>query len=110
MLIPRISQVPIREPMYIDGVMTPTWLRFFEQLAALINTGGVADYVTLAQLANQMPTQAITGQMLLDQQQPFGAVAVSLPTETAFDLVPVHQSPNSTCDLAPVPAAGVIKT
>lgn len=66
--IPKISQVPIIEPMYTNGIMNPVWIRFFEKLASLANTDEVADSLTLMQLANQLPTQAITGQMLADSQ------------------------------------------
>lgn len=109
MLIPRVSQVPIREPMYIDGVMTPTWLRFFEQLAALINSGDLADYVTLAQLANQLPTQAMLGQHELAlQQQTFDMIPAAMLSDTSFDLMPPHVSAAPVFDITALPPAGVI--
>ena len=41
--IPRVSQVPIIEPMYTNGVMNPTWVRFFEKLASMLNAGDLAE-------------------------------------------------------------------
>ena len=80
--IPRILQVPIIEPMYTNGVMNPTWVRFFEKLASMLNTGELADLLTLLQLASQLPTQAALGQL-----------SMNMPT-AQFDMVAVPVMPN----------------
>ena len=95
--IPRVSQVPIIEPMYDNGVMNPTWVRFFEKLASMLNTGDLADLLTLLQLANQLPTQSLTGQMLLNMSNTqFDTVALPAMQAETMPLVAVPVIPNET--------------
>ena len=101
--IPRVSQVPIIEPMYTNGVMNPTWVRFFEKLAAMLNTGDLADSLTLLQLASQLPTQSLTGQMLLNMSNTqFDTVALPVP------MVAVSVNPSPTFDMVAMPTSEII--
>lgn len=84
--IPRVSQVPIAEPIYTNGIMNPVWIRFFERLASLMNVSEVADSLDLIQLANQLPTQAVMGQRVLDtafEPMPFSPVQIPIDSHLA---------------------------
>lgn len=64
MLIPKVSQVPIQQPIYVNGVMHQTWINFFERLAALSSS---ADMIQLIELAQKVGEQ-LNSQSLLWQQ------------------------------------------
>lgn len=67
----RITQVPLREPIYINGVMSSIWLSFFERLSQLDNDNNQADIIEIEQLVKQLPIQAAQGQQQLDIDQIF---------------------------------------
>lgn len=107
--IPRVSQVPIIEPMYTNGVMNPTWVRFFEKLASMLNTGDLADLLILLQLANQLPAQAITGQMLLDMPTAqFDAVAVPVMPNEVMPTITTFIPQAATFDVVAMPTSEII--
>lgn len=107
--IPRISQVPIIEPMYTNGVMNPVWVRFFEKLASMLNTGDLADNLTLMQLANQLPVQASIGQMMLDAQDlQFPILPISIQPSDVMPVVPVAINPDSYFDMVAMPTSEII--
>lgn len=46
--IPKIHHIPIREPMFINGVMSQAWITFFETLSKTANITDTADPIALA--------------------------------------------------------------
>jgi len=62
MQIPKISHVPIQQPIYVNGVMHQVWINFFERLSELKNESNLIDLVELAQRVAEEPSQAIQGQ------------------------------------------------
>lgn len=104
MSLAQITQVPLRDQMYINGVMANTWVYFFQRLADL-NTG-LVDLSELEQLVKQLPSQAIQGQQQFEineikNQIPLvpifvqqidhyiPAVAINLPGEQPMPLLPL---------------------
>lgn len=91
MQVPKISQVPIQQTMYVNGLMHQTWVRFFERLSNLRNDADLIDIIELNQVANEMPSQAIQGQFGFDleaQQQSFDLFA----QETLISLQNINNS------------------
>ena len=74
------TQVPIQEPMYINGQLSQVWLMFFLRLSQVASVDDQADLTEITQMAHQLPPQAIQNQALLDlsaikdQIQPLQAV------------------------------------
>ena len=60
------TQVPIQEPMYINGQLSQVWLMFFLRLSQVASVDDAVDLTNITQLAHQAPTQATQGQMLID--------------------------------------------
>ena len=107
--IPRVSQVPIIEPMYANGVMNPTWVRFFEKLASMLNTGDLADLLTLLQLSSQLPTQSLTGQMLLNMSNTqFDMVAVPVMPNEMMPTITTFIPQTTTFDMVAMPTSEII--
>ena len=106
--IPRVSQVPIIEPMYANGVLSPTWVRFFEKLASMLNVGDLADLLTLLQLSSQLPTQSLTGQMLLNSNTQFDTVALPVMQAETMPMVAVSVNPSPTFDMVAMPTSEII--
>ena len=107
--IPRVSQVPIIEPMYTNGVMNPTWVRFFEKLASMLNTGDLADLLTLLQLANQLPTQAALGQLSMNMPTAqFDMVAVPVMPNEIMPTITTFIPQTTTFDMVAMPTSEII--
>lgn len=60
------TQVPIQEPIYVNGHISQVWLMFFMRLARMASFGDAVDLRDITLLAHQLPTQASQGQMLID--------------------------------------------
>ena len=60
------TQVPIQEPMYINGQLSQVWLMFFLRLSQVAAVDDQADLTEITQIAHQLPSQATQGQMLID--------------------------------------------
>lgn len=56
--IPKINQVPIQQPMYVNGALHLTWIRFFESLGIVADKNDEIDISTL-----QSATQSLTRQV-----------------------------------------------
>lgn len=41
MTIAKVNQVPIQQPMYVNGMLHQVWIRFFEKLGAVVDETGV---------------------------------------------------------------------
>lgn len=107
--IPRVSQVPINEPIYTNGIMNPVWIRFFERLASLMNVSEVADSLDLIQLANQLPTQAVMGQILLNnsiESMPF--TAIQLQSDDSIAPVAINQDMPEPMPLINLPVENTV--
>lgn len=63
--VPKIYHIPIREPMFINGVMSPVWVMFFENLTKTANITAEADLITLAQKQDQIEFGALVGMVAL---------------------------------------------
>lgn len=106
MIIPKVSQVPLQQPMYVNGVMHPVWINFFERLAALNNESNIVDLIELLQKLNEMPSLAAQSLLndkvngLLNQlnivQVHNGSNCIQL------DPIPIHQT--QSIELPPVQA------
>lgn len=76
----QIVALPLYEPMYINGQLSPTWAMFFDRLIETINAlganngGGISD---LQALMHALPNSSVSGQQSLIQQ---AVDAVELPT------------------------------
>lgn len=60
------TQVPIQEPMYVNGHLSQVWHMFFFRLSQVVSVDDQADLTNITQLTHQLPTQATQGQMLID--------------------------------------------
>ena len=60
------TQVPLQEPMYINGQLSQVWHMFFLRLSRVTAVNDQVDLTNITQLAHQAPTQATQGQMLID--------------------------------------------
>lgn len=41
MNIPKINQIPLSQPMYINGQLHQTWINFFEQMGRVADVNGI---------------------------------------------------------------------
>ena len=60
------TQVPIQEPMYVNGHLSQVWHMFFYRLSKVASTDDQVDLTDITKLAHQLPAQATQGQMLID--------------------------------------------
>ncbi|WP_104488841.1 hypothetical protein [Acinetobacter indicus] len=60
------TQVPIQEPIYVNGHISQVWLMFFMRLSKIASFGDAVDLRDITLLAHQLPTQASQGQMQFD--------------------------------------------
>ena len=60
------TQVPLQEPMYINGQLSQVWHMFFLRLSQVVSVDDQADLTEITQIAHQLPSQAIQNQTLLD--------------------------------------------
>lgn len=94
MLIPKVLQVPLHQPMYFNGVMSQVWINFFERLATLKNEADLIDLVELAQRVGELPSQAIQSQQGFDFEQIKNKFELSILNSTqpnqAFDFIPIQ--------------------
>ena len=60
------TQVPLQEPMYINGQLSQVWHMFFLRLSQVAAVDDQADLTEITQLVHQSPPQAIQNQTLLD--------------------------------------------
>ena len=60
------TQVPIQEPMYVNGYLSQVWLMFFLRLSQAASVDDQVDLTEITQMAHQLPPQAIQNQTLLD--------------------------------------------
>lgn len=60
------TQVPIQEPMYVNGYLSQVWLMFFLRLSQVASVDDQVDLTEITQMAHQLPPQATQGQMLID--------------------------------------------
>lgn len=94
MLIPKISQVPLQQPMYFNGVMSQVWINFFERLATLKNEADLIDLVELAQRVGELPSQAIQSQQGFDLEKIKNKFELSTlyftQPDQAFDFIPIQ--------------------
>lgn len=98
MFIPKISQVPLQQTMYANGVMSQVWIDFFERLATLKNEANLIDLIELAQRVGELPSQAIQGQQGFDLAQiknkfELSALYFFQPNQ-AFDFIPIQAPPD----------------
>lgn len=66
MQIPKSVQLPLYEPMYVNGQLSQVWAMFFESLVGLLNNETIADLIEVLQLSSQLPSQASIGQNSID--------------------------------------------
>lgn len=126
MHIPKTSQVPVWQSMYVNGVMHQTWINFFERLAALADVSNLVDLIELAQKAGELPAQAIQGQQGFDitsiQNQFFQEHLATIQDVNQFESIPIQISvndylppvqavflwPEQSISLAPIPSGEII--
>lgn len=59
--VPKIYNIPIREPMFINGIMSQAWITFFETLSKTANITYEADPIALAQKQQNLQSQIAFG-------------------------------------------------
>lgn len=75
--IAKISHVPIREPMYANGVMTTAWILFFEKLAQGADMADFVDLLNVHAKTHELPPiSPAVGQMLIEHGDDVGRVCV----------------------------------
>lgn len=95
--IPKIHHIPIREPMFINGVMSQAWVVFFETLSKTANISTEADPIALAKQQEAIAFGALVGavglQNLLTMADggELGAVAVQMGGSDVLPLA--HTAP-----------------
>lgn len=92
------TQVPIREPMYINGQLSQVWYMFFLRLSQVAAVDDQADLAEITQLAHQSPPQATQNQTLLD----LSAIDKIQPLQAVFLLPEIH------APLAIVPSSEIL--
>ena len=95
------TQVPIQEPMYINGQLSQVWLMFFLRLSQVVSVDDQADLTEITQIAHQLPPQAIQNQTLLDlnaidQMQPLQAVFLLPEFHAPLAIVPSSEILNDS--------------
>ena len=95
------TQVPIQEPMYINGQLSQVWLMFFLRLSQVVSVDDKVDLTEITQMAHQLPPQAIQNQTLLDlnaidQMQPLQAVFLSPEHHAPLAIVPSSEILNDS--------------
>lgn len=95
------TQVPIQEPMYINGQLSQVWYMFFLRLSQVASVDDQADLAEITQMAHQLPPQAIQNQTLLDlsaidQMQPLQAVFLSPESHAPLAIVPSSEILNDS--------------
>ena len=120
------TQVPLYEPIYINGGISNVWVMFFQKLARLANNADAnGDLLELIQLANQLPNNAQQAQQsadIADLQNQFSSITihqsqnVEIPPVTAvflchdetMPLCAVQVSSNSTFPFLNLPSSEII--
>lgn len=93
MQIPKSVQLPLYEPMYVNGQLSQVWAMFFESLVGLLNNETIADLIELLQLSSQLQNQAITGQASIDtaaMQSIVSLIAASISLDPPIPLITQH--------------------
>lgn len=106
------TQVPIQEPMYINGQLSQVWLMFFLRLSQVVSVDDQADLAEITQIAHQAPTQATQGQILFDigvlkDMQPL-IQQQTIQSETLQPLQAVFLLPEFHAPLAIVPSSEIL--
>ena len=106
------TQVPIQEPMYINGQLSQVWLMFFLRLSQVVSVDDQADLAKITQIAHQAPTQATQGQILFDigvlkDMQPL-IQQQTIQSETPQPLQAVFLLPEFHAPLAIVPSSEIL--
>ena len=85
------TQVPLYEPIYINGAVSNVWVMFFQKLAQLANKAETSgDLLELMQLANQLPSNAQQAQLRFEMSEfnnTFSAVPIAF--ESSVEIPPV---------------------
>ena len=106
------TQVPIQEPMYINGQLSQVWLMFFLRLSQVAAVDDQTNLAEITQLAHQAPTQATQGQMLIDigalkDMQPL-IQQQTIQSETLQPLQAVFLLPKLPAPLAIMPSSEIL--
>lgn len=106
------TQVPIQEPMYINGQLSRVWHMFFLRLSQVSSVDDEVDLTEITQIAHQLPSQAIQNQMLLDVsiiKNSSSIVPVSqLPQDQIQPLQAVFLHPESHAPLVVMPSSEIL--
>lgn len=74
------TQVPIQEPLYVNGHLSQVWHMFFLRLSQVVSIDDQTDLAEITQIVHQLPAQATQNQMLLDLNVIKGSLGtVSIP-------------------------------
>ena len=106
------TQVPIQEPMYVNGHLSQVWHMFFLRLSQVVSIDDQADLVEITQIAHQLPPQATQNQMLLDLniiKGSLGTVSIpQIPQEYIQPLQAVFLPPELHAPLAVMPSSEIL--
>lgn len=93
----QIIALPLYEPMYINGQLSPTWAMFFDQLISLLDSIGGnngVDLDGLQALMHALPNSSISGQQSL--------------IKTIMPLTTLHNHIQQAVDAVELPTSQVI--
>lgn len=92
MKVARVSHVPIREPMFVNGMLSQAWIRFFEQLAQGVDVSAFVDVIGNAQRSHELQNIALQGQTALDVERQLSVlpmVSVNMCGTSMLEMVAV---------------------
>lgn len=126
MIVPDSTQVPLQEPIYLNGVLTQVWVMFFQKLAKLANNADAnGDLLELIQLVHQLPSNALQTQLSFElneiknsfshipiyshQSEEIPSIqAVFLCSEQLLPLCNIQQQDEQTLPILSLPASEII--
>lgn len=81
--IPKLNQVPIQQPMYVNGVLQLAWIRFFETLGNFADVGESVDLTRLEQTAIDLVRQiGVINQELQDIERSSSQMNTAISSNT----------------------------
>lgn len=98
MKVARVSHVPIRDPMFVNGMLSQAWIRFFEQLAQGVDVSAFVDVIGNAQRSHELPNMALQWQTILDIEHQL----------SVLPMVSVNMSGSSMLEMVAVPSGEML--
>lgn len=107
----QIIALPLYEPMYVNGQLSPTWAMFFDQLISLLDSIGGNNGVDLDGLQASMhalPNSSISGQQSLIKAIMPLVQARAAENQEMVHLTTLHNQIQQAVDAVELPTSQVI--